>query len=141
MSCTVKDRLIDTIRSEIKGNATSYKLEANRVFIPFTQSRFIKTLEQAVKIAQSKVAAINKKYYASEFGNVVSTDTTPRNGVYINIHPTQALIDAYEIEEDRKSAEEAEREIQYTEDYLAKIYEEAMNLPENQIQERIKECK
>lgn len=135
--CSIENRLKKLLKDEIKGSATSYRIEDSRVFIPFNpNSRFIKTLEQAVKIAQSKVAAINKKYNPWSGGNVVSTDTTPRNGVYINIHPTQALIDAYEIEEDRKSAEEAEREALTPE----QVYQIALSFTEEEIQERLKNC-
>lgn len=133
MACDIKSRLIDTLKDEIKGKATSYSIEKDRVFIPFNpKSEFIKTLDQAVKIAIDKVAKINAKYKQWSNGDVVSTDTTPKNGVYINIHPTQSLIDAYEIDEERKLAEETEAE---------ELYRKSQEISDEEVEERIKKCK
>ena len=109
MSCSIKNRLITSIKQDIKQNATSYQFEDAKVFIPFNpNSKYVKTLDQAVQLATEKVLKINNKYKIWSKGDIVSLDTTPTDGVYINVHPTQSLIDSYEIEEERKAAEKAD---------------------------------
>ncbi len=107
MACDIESRLRTTIKNEIKGNATSYKIEEKRIFIPFNpKSNYIKTLEQAIEVAKTKVLKINEKYKVWSKGDVVSLDNSQKDGAYVNIHPTQALIDTYEAEEQRKEVEE-----------------------------------
>lgn len=110
MACNIEHRLRDTIKDEIVKNATSYRIEFTNtnspksIFIPFSKNSSIKTLEASYRIALDKVSKINKKYNPWSKGDVVSINSTYNSGTLINIHPTQALKDAYEIEEDRKSS-------------------------------------
>lgn len=139
MACSIEERLIDTLKDEVKGKATSYKLESKRVFIPFNpNSQFIKKLDQAVEIAKGKVLKINEKYNKWANGNVVSVDSTPKNGVYINIHPTQDLIDAYNIEEERKIAEETEKEALLF--IPEQLYSRAIEISDESVKGKIKQC-
>lgn len=115
MSCSIKNRLITSIKQDIKQNATSYQFEDAKVFIPFNpNSKYVKTLDQAVQLATEKVLKINNKYKYWSKGDITSLDTTPRDGVYINIHPTKDLLDAYEHEEAIKDAEASEKESKQT---------------------------
>lgn len=50
-------------------------------------------------MAQDKVNIINKEYLSEKFGEVVSLNTSYTDGTGINIHPSQLLIDAYEVKE------------------------------------------
>ena len=95
--------IINTIKTKIKGNATSYIERENEIFIP-KSDRF--TLEQTYKIAVKKVDKINQEYLSEKFGKVVSLNTSASNGTGIKIHPSQLLIDAYEVKEGNKSIEE-----------------------------------
>ena len=95
--------IINTIKTKIRGNATSYIERENEIFIP-KSDRF--TLEQTYKIAVKKVDKINQEYLSEKFGKVVSLNTSASNGTGIKIHPSQLLIDAYEVKEGNKSIEE-----------------------------------
>lgn len=98
-----KNCIITTVKSKIKGNATSYIERENEIFIPVSK-KF--SLKQTRAIAQDKVNSINKEYLSEKFGNVVSLNTSYTDGTGINIHPSQLLIDAYEVKEGNKSIEE-----------------------------------
>jgi len=98
-----KSCIITTVKSKIKGNATSYIEKENEVFIPVSK-KF--SLNQTRAIAQDKVTKINKEYLSEKFGNVVSLNTSYTDGTGINIHPSQLLIDAYEVKEGNKTIEE-----------------------------------
>ena len=95
--------IINTIKTKIRGNATSYIERENEIFIP-KSDKF--TLEQTYKIAVKKVDKINQEYLSEKFGKVVSLNTSTPNGTGIKIHPSQLLIDAYEVKEGNKSIEE-----------------------------------
>ena len=95
--------IINTIKTKIKGNSTSYIERENEIFIP-KSDKF--TLEQTYKIAVKKVDKINQEYLSEKFGKVVSLNTSTPNGTGIKIHPSQLLIDAYEVKEGNKSIEE-----------------------------------
>lgn len=98
-----KNCIITTVKSKIKGNATSYIEKENEIFIPISK-KF--TLNQTRAMAQDKVNKINKEYLSEKFGKVVSLNTSASNGTGIKIHPSQLLIDAYEVKEGNKSIEE-----------------------------------
>ena len=98
--------IINTIKTKIKGNATSYVERENEIFIP-TSKKF--SLEQTRAIAQDKVNKINKEYLSEKFGAVVSLNTSYTDGTGINIHPSQRLVDAYEVKEGNKTIEEINR--------------------------------
>jgi hypothetical protein len=151
MSCTIKDRLIVSIKQDIKQNATSYKFEDVRVFIP----SFKNNLQAAFKIGEKIVNKINNKYKYWSNGDIVSLDTTPKDGVYINIHPTKDLIDVYEREEAIKDIELSEKEnesiiikegILMSKEQIVKelspeeLYNNSLNLTDEEINERIKKC-
>lgn len=95
--------IINTIKTKIRGNATSYIERENEIFIPKSDNF---TLEQTYKIAVKKVDKINQEYLSEKFGKVVSLNTSASNGTGIKIHPSQLLIDAYEVKEGNKSIEE-----------------------------------
>lgn len=95
--------IINTIKTKIRGNATSYIERENEIFIPKSDNF---TLEQTYKIAVKKVDKINQEYLSEKFGKVVSLNTSAPNGTGIKIHPSQLLIDAYEVKEGNKSIEE-----------------------------------
>ena len=140
-----KTCLINNIKAKIKGNATSYIDQDNRIIIPVNK-KF--TLGSTFKIAQSKVNQINSDYNAKVFGNVVSIDTNYINGTIINIHPSQKLIEAYELKKansdietlfNTKPSEEiesSEEDIKYLNpelEYVEEYYEETfdLNIEEN----------
>ena len=107
-----KNCIITTVKSKIKGNATSYIERENEIFIPVSK-KF--SLNQTRAIAQDKVNTINKEYLSEKFGEVVSLNTSYTNGTGINIHPPQLLIDAYEVKEGNKTIEEinSNRDLEY----------------------------
>lgn len=102
MGCTIKERLIDTIKDEIKGNATSFKMEKERVFIPITPSGKIKNQKSVIETGTRIVNKINLKYKPWTKQDVVSLDRSLQEGAYINIHPAKDLIDVYQHYEDSK---------------------------------------
>ena len=106
MACTIKD----TIKEKIVGNATSYTVKENEVFIPVTKDRSIKV---AYKMAQNKTARINKEYNSEKFGPVVSINNSYKDGVGINIHVPKLLEDAYAVKAGNKSLSELEVEQSY----------------------------
>lgn len=101
MSCTVKERLIDTIKEEIKGKATSYTFEKERVFIPVSNvtKDKITSKNNAYKTGERIVNKLNLQYKPFTKSDIVSLDTTPKEGVYINIHPDTKVVAAYEYKE------------------------------------------
>jgi len=107
-----KNCIITTVKSKIKGNATSYIERENEIFIPVS-NKF--SLKQTRAIAQDKVTKINKEYLSEKFGNVVSLNTSYTDGTGINIHPSQRLVDAYEVKEGNKTIEEinSNRDLEY----------------------------
>ena len=58
-----KSCIISTVKSKIKGNATSFIEKENEIFIP-TSKKF--TLKQTRVIAQDKVNKINKEYLSEK---------------------------------------------------------------------------
>lgn len=107
-----KNCIITTVKSKIKGNATSYIERENEIFIPVSK-KF--SLKQTRAIAQDKVNSINKEYLSEKFGNVVSLNTSYTDGTGINIHPSKRLVDAYEVKEGNKTLEEinSNRDLEY----------------------------
>jgi len=101
-----KSCIISTVKSKIKGNATSFIEKENEIFIP-TSKKF--SLVQTRVIAQDKVNKINKEYLSEKFGEVVSLNTSYTDGTGINIHPSQRLVEAYEVKEGNKTIEEVNR--------------------------------
>ena len=101
-----KSCIISTVKSKIKGNATSFIEKENEIFIP-TSKKF--SLVQTRVIAQDKVNKINKEYLSEKFGAVVSLNTSYTDGTGINIHPSQRLVEAYEVKEGNKTIEEVNR--------------------------------
>jgi len=101
-----KNCIITTVKSKIKGNATSYIEKENEIFIPISK-KF--TLNQTRAMAQDKVNIINKEYLSEKFGEVVSLNSSYTDGTGINIHPSQRLVDAYEVKEGNKTIEEINR--------------------------------
>ena len=101
MSCTVKERLIDTIKDEIKGKATSYTFEKERVFIPVSNvtKDKITSKNNAFKTGERIVNKLNLQYKPFTKSDIVSLDSTPKEGVYINIHPDSKVVAAYEYHE------------------------------------------
>ena len=107
-----KNCIITTVKSKIKGNATSYIEKENEIFIPISK-KF--TLNQTRAMAQDKVNKINKEYLSPKFGEVVSLNSSYTDGTGINIHPSQRLIDAYEVKEGNKTIEQvnSNRDLEY----------------------------
>lgn len=107
-----KNCIITTVKSKIKGNATSYIEKENEIFIPISK-KF--TLNQTRAMAQDKVNKINKEYLSEKFGEVVSLNSSYTDGTGINIHPSQRLVDAYEVKEGNKTLEEinSNRDLEY----------------------------
>ena len=60
--CDIKSRLVDTLKDDIKGKATSYKIHGDSVFIPFSKESEINTLKEANAAAKRIVEEVNKKY-------------------------------------------------------------------------------
>jgi hypothetical protein len=106
--CTIKERLIDTIKDEIKGKATSYTFEKERVFIPVSNvtKDKITSKNNAFKTGERIVNKLNLQYKPFTKSDIVSLDTTPKEGVYINIHPDSKVVAAYEYYEYEKDAKE-----------------------------------
>lgn len=107
-----KNCIITTVKSKIKGNAISYIEKENEIFIPISK-KF--TLNQTRAMAQDKVNKINKEYLSEKFGEVVSLNSSYTDGTGINIHPSQRLVDAYEVKEGNKTIEEvnSNRDLKY----------------------------
>lgn len=101
-----KNCIITTVKSKIKGNATSYIEKENEIFIPISK-KF--TLNQTRAMAQDKVNKINKEYLSEKFGEVVSLNSSYSDGTGINIHPSKRLVDAYEVKKGNKTIEEINR--------------------------------
>ena len=129
MNCDIKTRLINTLKDEIKGNSTTYKTEANRIFIPaYSGSKFYAGLAQAFKLANTKVNRINNKYKLWAKGDVVSIDASSKEGVYINVHPTQELINAYEIDNERRNSDyESSQKTLFAEDLEGNYIDEGIH--------------
>ena len=107
-----KNCIITTVKNKIKGNATSYIEKENEIFIPVSK-KF--TLNQTRAMAQDKVNKINKEYLSEKFGEVVSLNSSYTDGTGINIHPSQRLVDAYEVKEGNKTIEQvnSNRDLEY----------------------------
>ena len=122
-----KNCIITTVKSKIKGNATSYIEKENEIFIP-TSKKF--SLVQTRVIAQDKVNKINKEYLSEKFGAVVSLNTSYTDGTGINIHPSQRLVEAYEVKEGNKTIEEVNRLDFFNGDVI--LYEQELKDFENE---------
>lgn len=142
MACDLKT----SIKNKIVGNAKSYIIRENEVFIPSSE-KF--TLQQTYAIAKQKVDAINKEYLGDKFGNPTSLNTTYTNGTGINIHITPELQLASDIRDGKK---EFERNIQYfrgdralfeqeqKELSVEDLYESSLEIDEKTIEDKIKQC-
>ena len=82
-------------------------------------------------MAQDKVNKINKEYLSEKFGEVVSLNSFYTDGTGINIHPSQRLVDAYEVKEGNKTIEQvnSNRNLKYSMEI--KIYLLKMKMIEN----------
>jgi len=125
-----KNCIITTVKSKIKGNATSYIEKENEIIIPVS-NKF--TLSQTRAIAIDKVKKINKEYLSEKFGDVVSLNTSYTDGTGINIHPSKRLVDAYEVKEGNKTLEEVNsgRDLNYFNGDVA-LYEQEQRDFENE---------
>ena len=125
-----KNCIITTVKSKIKGNATSYIEKENEIIIPVS-NKF--TLAQTRAIAIDKVKKINKEYLSEKFGEVVSLNTSYTDGTGINIHPSKRLVDAYEVKEGNKTLEEVNsgRDLNYFNGDVA-LYEQEQRDFENE---------
>ena len=125
-----KNCIITTVKSKIKGNATSYIERENEIIIPVS-NKF--TLSQTRAIAIDKVKKINKEYLSEKFGDVVSLNTSYTDGTGINIHPSKRLVDAYEVKEGNKTLEEVNsgRDLNYFNGDVA-LYEQEQRDFENE---------
>lgn len=108
MLCRIKYKrdLRDFLKNTIIGNAKSFIDIGSGVVIPFGNDMTIKTKNQAYAIAKDKTNAINERYRADKYGNLASIDTTRPNGVVVNIHISEKLLDAYEVKYRQMEAEE-----------------------------------
>lgn len=108
MLCRIKYKrdLRDFLKNTIIGNAKSFIDIGSGVVIPFGSDMTIKTKNQAYVIAKDKTDAINKRYRADKYGNLASIDDTKSNGVIVNIHISEKLLDAYELKYRQIEAEE-----------------------------------
>lgn len=101
MSCTIKDRIINTAVRIAEGNATSFKRVDNQIFIPFT-SKKIKNKQSSFEIAKRKVKEINTYFDSDTFGETAFLNTSFTDAVGIKIEPSLRLIRAEEIKEEEK---------------------------------------
>ena len=134
-----KNCIITTVKSKIKGNATSYIEKENEIFIPVSK-KF--TLNQTRAMAQDKVNKINKEYLSEKFGEVVSLNSSYTDGTGINIHPSQRLVDAYEVKEGNKTIEQvnSNRNLEYFNEDEALLEQEQRDFEnENNFKEEQKE--
>ena len=134
-----KNCIITTVKSKIKGNATSYIEKENEIFIPISK-KF--TLNQTRAMAQDKVNKINKEYLSEKFGEVVSLNSSYTDGTGINIHPSQRLVDAYEVKEGNKTIEQvnSNRNLEYFNEDEALLEQEQRDFEnENNFKEEQKE--
>lgn len=139
MDCSIKSRVNKLLRNDVK-ERFPYIKEENDTTLSLTPKIGTKldTKDKVFKAINTEVQKINNKYKIWSKGDVVSVNSALKDVVKINIHPTQSLIDTYEIEEERKIAEETEREaLLFSPEQL---YSKAMELDEKVIKERIKEC-
>ena len=125
-----KNCIITTVKSKIKGNATSFIERETEIIIPVSK-KF--TLAQTRAMAQDKVNKINKEYLSEKFGDVVSLNTSYTDGTGINIHPSKRLVDAYEVKEGNKTLEEVNsgRDLNYFNGDVA-LYEQEQKDFENE---------
>ena len=125
-----KNCIITTVKSKIKGNATSFIEKETEIIIPVS-NKF--TLSQTRAIAIDKVKKINKEYLSEKFGEVVSLNTSYTDGTGINIHPSKRLVDAYEVKEGNKTLEEVNsgRDLNYFNGDVA-LYEQEQRDFENE---------
>jgi len=115
MNCEIKPRVVRMIKNSIVGDATSYVIYKDKVFIPFNafdKEAKIQTLEQSQATARRIIKKIHEEFEAEKFGNSVSIDSTYKDGTMIHIHPTNKLMQALELK-DKLEIERRQRESLY----------------------------
>lgn len=75
--------------------------EFTEMFIPTAKNR---SLQQTYRIAENYLNKIQDRF--GKFGNIASLNRTYTNGTGLNIHPSQKLIDAFEVKQGNKTLEE-----------------------------------
>lgn len=139
MDCSIKSRVNKLLRNDVK-ERFPYIKEENDTTLSLTPKIGTKldTKDKVFKAINTEVQKINNKYKIWSKGDVVSVNSALKDVVKINIHPTQSLIDTYEIEEERKIAEETEREaLLFSSEQL---YSKALEISDKEVEERIKQC-
>ena len=91
----------NTIVDKLKGKATSYIISKDKTEIFVPSKKFGEA--SSFRIAESMVNKANKIFNFKLFGSSVSLNTSYSDGTAVNIHPTQKLIDSYEVKEKVKS--------------------------------------
>lgn len=118
INCPIKERLENTIKDKIKGNASTYVIKGNNVFIPIGKT--ISSKEATYKVAKDKVDELNYIYDSENFGESVSLDNSKTDGTGINIHPTEKLIEHYtKLEKIKEYNDLLENNLDYKLDYEA----------------------
>jgi len=98
-----KKNIDEDIKKSIVKNATSYKVEEDKITIPIGEN--IKTLEATKSVAQKLSEEVNNKYNAEKYGEVTSIEPH-EEGTDINIHIPDLLLDAYEVKFNERTLQE-----------------------------------
>jgi hypothetical protein len=88
-----KSCIRQTIVDNLKGNSKSYQINQDNSLLIVPYSKFRK--EIAYSIANRLVSKGNKQFQIQNYGASVSLNNSLSDGVGVNIHPTKALLDAY----------------------------------------------
>ena len=88
----VKNLLIEGVESIVQENVNSVSINTLDTF----------NLNQAIDLSKTIISEINNEYNSSKFGELASLNTSIKNKVSINLHPTARLIKAQEMLRDNK---------------------------------------
>lgn len=107
MTCEIKDRVNTLLRDNVK-ERFPYIKEENSTTLSLTPKTGTKldTKDKVFKAINDKIVELNNYYRVWANGDVLSVNSSLKDVVKVNIHPTQALIDIYEADEQRKEVEE-----------------------------------
>lgn len=114
MACDIKTRVNKLLKNDVKERFPYIKEENNTtLYLTPKSGTKLDTKDKVFKAINTEVQKINNKYKIWSNGDVVSINSTLKDVVKINIHPTQALIDTYEADEQRKEVEEQDFQAWY----------------------------
>lgn len=155
MGCTLEEIRKDSIESakkEFIGNSTTFQDRGDEnIFMPI--GKF--SLFQLNEIAKKNALRVGKwatKVFGSKFSDNWVFFKETANGLQIKINFPENLENAYKIklgeidsipkkESDEEKSEQLRLEQEERELNIEDLYNQAMNISEKQIEERIKECK